>query len=79
VGRLYSSYFFTISALDEGEWSASRPGNTPGERTHFTHCTEGWVGPRTGLDTQAIGKNSLPLPGIEPRSPGLPARSQTLY
>jgi hypothetical protein len=25
-GRMYSSYSFTISALDGGEWSASRPG-----------------------------------------------------
>jgi hypothetical protein len=34
-GRRYSSYSFTTSALDEGEWSASRPGRafTPGERT----------------------------------------------
>jgi hypothetical protein len=44
-----------------------------------THCTGGWVGPRAGLDTEAGGKNPLPLPGIEPRSPGRPARSQTLY
>jgi hypothetical protein len=44
-----------------------------------THCTGGWVGPRAGLDTENKGKNPLPLPGIEPRSPGRPARSQTLY
>jgi hypothetical protein len=25
--RMYSSYSFTISALDEGHWSASRPGH----------------------------------------------------
>jgi hypothetical protein len=31
------------------------------------------VGPRAGLDTQARGKI------LEPRSPGRPARSQTLY
>jgi hypothetical protein len=78
---VYSSYSFTTSALDGGEWSASRPGRTftPGERTPDTHCTGGWVGPRAGLDTEARGKNPLPLPGIEPRSPGRPARSQTLY
>jgi hypothetical protein len=29
--------------------------------------------------TQRIEENPLPLPGIEPRSPGSPARSQTLY
>jgi hypothetical protein len=25
---------------------------SPGERTLGTHCTEGWVGPRAGLDTE---------------------------
>jgi hypothetical protein len=56
--RKYSSYSFTTSALDGGEWSASRPGRafTPGERTPGTHCTGGWVGPRAGLDTEARGK-----------------------
>jgi hypothetical protein len=37
------------------------------------------VGPRAGLDTEARGKILSPLPGIEPRSPGRPACSQTLY
>jgi hypothetical protein len=42
---------FLTSALDGGEWSASRPsrftprGNAPG--THWIGC---WVGPRAGLD-----------------------------
>jgi hypothetical protein len=41
-------------------WSASRPGLfTLGERVPDTHCTGGWVGPRTGLDV-------VPLPGTEP-------------
>jgi hypothetical protein len=35
------------------------------------------VGPRTGLDTEAIGKFLSPLSGVEPRSPGRPAPSQT--
>jgi hypothetical protein len=48
----------------------------PGEKTPGTHCTGGWVGPRAGLDTEEI---ISPLPGIEPRLPGHPARSQTLY
>jgi hypothetical protein len=43
------------------------------------YCTGGWVGLRAGLDTEATGKILSPLPGIEPRSPGVPARSQTLY
>jgi hypothetical protein len=51
----------------------------PGERTPGTHWTGGWVDPRAGLDTEARGKILFPLPGIEPRSPGRPADSQTLY
>ena len=39
-----------------------------------THCTEDWVGPRTGLDR--CGK-SRPPTGI--RSPDRPASSQSLY
>jgi hypothetical protein len=64
-----------------GEWSASRPGRAlpPEKGPPGTHCTGGWVGPRAGLDKEARGKIPLPLPGIELRSPGRPARSQTLY
>jgi hypothetical protein len=53
---MYSSYSFTTSALDRGEWSESRPGRafTPGERTPGTHCTGGWVGPIE--DTEVRGK-----------------------
>jgi hypothetical protein len=56
--RRYSSYSFCTSALDGGEWSASRPGRafTPGERTSGSHCTGGWVGPRAGLYTEVRGK-----------------------
>jgi hypothetical protein len=56
-----------------------RPRSSPGERTPGTHFTGGWVGPRAGLDAEARGKILSPLPEIEPRSPGRPARSQTLY
>jgi hypothetical protein len=54
----------------------------PGKKTPGTHCTGGWVGPSwvpAGLDTEVTGKILLPLPGIEPRSPGRPVCSQTLY
>jgi hypothetical protein len=55
--RRYSSYSFTTSALDGGEWSASRPAELyPRERTPGTHCTGGSVGPRAGLDTEPRGK-----------------------
>jgi hypothetical protein len=57
-----------------GAWAFS-----PGERNPVTHCTGGWVGVRAGVDTGARGKILSSLPGIEPQSPGLPARSQTLY
>jgi hypothetical protein len=78
--RMYSSYSFT-SAVDWGEWSASRPGPrySPRERTAGTHWTGGWVGPGAGLDTEVRGKILAPVPGIESRSPGRPVRSQTLY
>jgi hypothetical protein len=61
----------------------SWPRFSPRERTLSpppgANCTGGWVGPRTDLDTEARGKILPPLPGIEPRSPGRPALSQTLY
>jgi hypothetical protein len=78
---IYISYSFSTSALDGGEWSASLLGRAlaPGVRTPGTHWAGVWVGPRAGLDTEARGKILSPLPGIEPRSPDRPARSQTLY
>jgi hypothetical protein len=79
--RRYSSYSFSTSALDGGEWSVLRPGRAlaPGKRIPGTYCIGGWVGPRAGLDTQVTGKILSLLPGIELRSPGRPARSETLY
>jgi hypothetical protein len=76
---MYSSYSF-LTALDGVSGQRHAPaalypqGMTPG-----THCTGVWVGPRAGLDTEARRKIRLPLSGIEPRSPGRPVRSQTLY
>jgi hypothetical protein len=70
-GRMYSSYLFMTSALDGGEWSASRPGRTiPLEKgTPGTHCTGGWVGPRAGLDTQARGDILCLCRGSNPDRP----------
>jgi hypothetical protein len=51
----------------------------PRERTLGTHCTGAWIGPRVVLETEARGIIISPLPRIEPRSPGRPARIQTLY
>jgi hypothetical protein len=42
---------FLTSALDGGEWSASRTGRfTLGERAAGIYWIGGWVGLRTGLD-----------------------------
>jgi hypothetical protein len=70
-GEEYNSYSFLTSALDGGEWSASRPGRafTPGEWTPGLHCTGGWVGPRAGLDTKARGKILCPCRGLNPGRP----------
>jgi hypothetical protein len=67
-----SSDSFMTSALDGGEWSASRLSRAllSGEGTPGTHCTGGWVGPRAGLDTEATGK-SFALARIEPQSSSL--------
>jgi hypothetical protein len=55
------------SALDGGEWSASRPGRfTPRERAPSTHWLGGWVGPRAILDAEVKRKIPSPPPGIEP-------------
>jgi hypothetical protein len=48
---MYSTYSLTTSALEGGEWSASR--FTPGERTQSNPRTGGWVGPSAGLDTDS--------------------------
>jgi hypothetical protein len=78
--RIYSSYSFTTLVLDGlCDQPQSRPRFTPGEKTSDTHWTGGWVGVRSGLDTEATENILLPLPGIESRSPGRPVRSQALY
>jgi hypothetical protein len=63
-----------------GEWSASRPGRAlaPGKGPPVPIVQEaGWV--PEPVWTQARGNILLPLPGKEPRLPGRPVRSQTLY
>jgi hypothetical protein len=70
--------FFT-SALDGGEWSASRPGHfNPRERAFVTHWTGGWVDPRAGLE-DVEKRKFLALPGLELRPLGRPTRSQSLH
>jgi hypothetical protein len=56
-----SSTHSLTSALDGGEWSASRPGRSiPRERAAGTHWIGDWVGPRAGLD--AVVKGEIPSP-----------------
>jgi hypothetical protein len=46
---------FLPSALDVGEWSASRPGRfTLREKATGTHWIGGWVGPRAVLDIAVV-------------------------
>jgi hypothetical protein len=78
--RRYSSYSFSTSALDGGEWSASHPGHAlpPGKGPPVPIVQEsGWASELVW--TEVREKILSPLPGIEPRSPGLPARSRTVY
>jgi hypothetical protein len=63
----YSSTHSLTSALDGGEWSASRPGRfTPRERAPGTHSIGGWMGPRAVLDT--VMKRKIPSPRREPNT-----------
>jgi hypothetical protein len=50
---------------------------TPGESAPGTYWIGGWVGFRAILDVE--GEEMLPLPGLELRPLGRPARSQSLY
>jgi hypothetical protein len=60
----YSSTRPLTSALNGGEWSASRPGRfTPRERAPDTHWIGGWMGLRVVLD--AVVKRKIPSPRRE--------------
>jgi hypothetical protein len=71
-------HVFLTSALVGDEWSASRPGRfTLGQRAG-THLKGRWVGSRAGLGD--VKKRKLfTLSGLELRTLGRPARSQSLY
>jgi hypothetical protein len=79
--RMYSSYSFTTSAQDgmSGQLLAPASLYPRGKDPPGNHWIGGWVGPGIGLDTDARGKILLPLPGVEPRSPGRPVRIQTQF
>jgi hypothetical protein len=58
---------FFASALDGGEWPATRLSRfTSGEIAPCTHWMGGWMGPTAGLDSVEKTK-ILALPGLEPR------------
>jgi hypothetical protein len=67
--RCNSTHSLT-SALDGGEWSASRPCRfNPRERAPGTHWIGGWVGPRADLD--AVVKRKIPSPMIRSKWTGV--------
>jgi hypothetical protein len=59
----YSSTHSLTSALDGGEWSASRSSLYPQGRSPGTHWLLGWVGPRAVLE--AVVKRTIPSPRRE--------------
>jgi hypothetical protein len=64
----HSSTHSLTSALDGGEWLASRPGRfIPKERAPVTLSIGGWVVPRAGLD--AVMKKKFPAPAETRDSP----------
>jgi hypothetical protein len=76
----YRSTHSLTSALDGGEWSASRPGRfTPGERAPGTHWIGGWVGPRAV--PYAVVKRKIPSSRRElnPRTLIVQLVAQSLY
>jgi hypothetical protein len=79
-GEEYSSYSFTTSALDGGELSASLPGRAlpPGKGPPVPIVQEA-VWASEPVWTQRLEEKSFVSAGVEPRSPGRPARSQTLH
>jgi hypothetical protein len=67
---MYSYTYSLTSALDGGEWSASRPGRfTTRERGPGTHWIGGWVGPRAVLDAAVKRKIPSPRRKSNPRTP----------
>jgi hypothetical protein len=74
-GEEYSSYSFTTSELDGGEWSASRPGRALPPVPIVQEA--GWA--PEPVWTERLQEKSVAPAGIEPRSPGCTARNQTLY
>jgi hypothetical protein len=79
--KRYNSYTFTVWALDGGEWSASGPDSAlpPGKGPTVPIVQEAGWAPEPVRTQRLEEKSSLSPPGIEPRLPGRPVCSQTLY
>ena len=56
------------TAVEGGEWSAARPGRSLPLERPGTHCTGGWVGPRTGVDGRKISPHQVSIPDRLARS-----------
>jgi hypothetical protein len=73
--KIYLHVFLT-SALDGGEWSASRPGRfTPGGKSLRYPLERRLDGPQSWSERYGDERNLLTLPGIKPWSLAHPARS----
>jgi hypothetical protein len=68
----YISYSFTTSTLDGGH---ARPSFYPRGKDPRCPLDRRLGGPQSRSGRRRQRKNPSPLPGIEPRSPGRPARS----
>jgi hypothetical protein len=68
--KMYSSYSFSTSALDGGEWSASRYGRAlaPGKGPPVPIVQEAGWAPEPVWTHRLEKKSFLPLPEIECRS-----------
>jgi hypothetical protein len=67
MGRGGTAPPFLTSALDGGEWSASRPDLFIPDKSPRTNWIRGWVDPRADLD--AVDKRFFPCRESDPRSP----------
>jgi hypothetical protein len=78
--RMYSFYSFMTSALDGVSGQRHGPVAVYAQgKDHQYPLYRGLGGPQCRSGHRGYRKNPLPLPGIEPRSPGRPVHSQTLY
>jgi len=61
----YTFALSLTSVLDKGDGQSHARTNLPLGKTPGTHFTEGWVGPKAGLDG---ARKISPLPRFDPRT-----------